>query len=79
MYIIKMHRFQNGLFVITLMTILSQVVYSSLVLKILSLLLLSYYMYLLWKHGLINEPSLFLFSVLILFIYLFRSLFQTPF
>jgi len=51
-----MHRFQNGLFVITLLTILSQVVYSSLVLKILSLFLLSYYMYLLWKHGLINEP-----------------------
>jgi len=74
-----MQPFKNGTFVLTLLTILSQVIYSSVFIKILSIALLSYYIFLLWKHNLANEPSLFLLSLLVLLIYLLFRLLQYTF
>ena len=66
---------QNSLLILAFLVILSQTIYPNLILKIFSLLLLAYYMIVLYLN-ISKESIIFLGSLIILFLYLLRRLFQ---
>ena len=67
--------YENSIFILSLFTVLACVVYPSFSLKLVSISLLSYYLFLLWYNE-IAESHLFLSSLIALLIYLLLTLFR---
>ncbi len=66
---------QNSILILAFLTILTHTIYPTLILKIISLLLLLYYIIVLYLN-ITKESTLFLFSLVVLFIYLLYRLFK---
>ena len=69
---------QNSILVLAFLTILTHTIHPSLLMKIIALLLLSYYIILLYIN-ITKESTLFLLSLVVLFIYLLYRLFKGMF
>ena len=69
---------QNSILILAFLTILTQIIYPNIVMKLISLLLLLYYMIVLY-FNIKTESTLVLFSLVVLFIYLLYRLFKSLF